>query len=129
MGKFKEFMEKNRAKDIYAPMLADYDLKSTIELKNKLNRHNNKVFFAFMVPFLFFAICGASYLLLCPYLIDWGLLVEDGADKPGYILLILGYMFLFMAFGYNFAISMVMTECNKRVETIAGVEDGTQKKD
>lgn len=127
MGRFKEFMERDRAKDIFAPMVADYDLMSTIELKKKLNRHNSKVFLVFMLPFFFFVICGASYMLLCPHLIDWGLLAEDGADRPGYLFLMLGYMFAFMLFGYNLAISLIIAQCNKRIETIAEVSDGQEK--
>lgn len=129
MGKFKEWMDKDRAKDIYGPMLADYDLKSTIELKKKVNRHINKVSLALMIPLLLFVIAGAVYMGLVPLFIDWGWMVEDGADQPGLILLMFGYMFVFMAFGYNLALSSFTGECNKRVEEIAGVRDGTQKKD
>ena len=126
MGKFKEWMDKDRAKDIYGPMLADYDLKTTIELKKKVNRHINKVFVALMIPFLLFVIAGAVYMGLLPLFIDWGWMVEDGADQPGLILLMFGYMFVFMAFGYNLATSSIIGECNKRVDTIAGVSYGEE---
>lgn len=124
MGKVKEFMERDRAKDIYGPMVADYDLKQCIELKKKVLRHKNKVLFCYMIPFLLFAIVGAVLLVLTPWFIDLGLFTEE--NDTALMIVIFGYLFIFMGSGYVTSNNFLLDACNKRIEAIAGVSDGEE---
>ncbi len=127
--RFKEWMKKDTAKDIVGPIVADYDLKQCVELQKKITRHQEKTYFI-AVPFcLFMMVISVVYIGISQWLADIGLIEVAENDTSGLGLIFLGMLVLAVWFGYSIFLTVIIGRINKRIEELAGVSDGTQKKD
>lgn len=124
--RFSNWMGKNTAKGIIWPIVADYDLKQCVELKTKISKHSNKVYFIGVCLCMFFTFIALAYMGISSLLADFNLIELKEHDTTGLGILI-GGLFIFMGcFGYIVFLSVITEQCNKRIKEIAGVFDGEE---
>lgn len=127
--RFKEWMKKDTAKEIVGPIVADYDLKQCVELKNKITRHQGKTYLIAVPLCLFMEVIAVAYISIMVGLADIGLIEVAENDTSGLAFVFLGVLVLAVWFGYTIFLTEIIGRINKRIEELAGVSDGTQKKD
>lgn len=125
--RFIERMKKDTAKEIVGPIVADYDLKECVELKNKITRHQGKTYLIAVPLCLFMEIIAVTYIGISQWLADIGLIEVAENDTSGLAFIFLGIVVLAVWFGYSIFLSEILGCINKRIEVLAGVSDGTQE--
>lgn len=123
----KEWMGKNTAKEIVGPIVADYDLKQCVELRNKINKHQGKTYLIAVPLCLLMEVIGVAYISISKWLADMGLIELAEDDTSGLAFIFLGLVVLAVWFGYSIFLSVILGGVNKRIEVLAGVSDGTQE--
>ena len=126
MERFNEWMKKDTAKDVIAPIVADYDLKTCIELKKNLTRHENKIYFICIVPCLLFLFIALAYMEISKYLSELGIIAVSKPDLNGPAILIFGMIFIMIWAGYCCFTGAFKRQLDKRIEVIAGVDYGKE---
>lgn len=127
--KLKEWMEKDTGKGIIRPIIADYDLKQTVELKKQINRHLSKIYVVCVVLCMLFVIAALVYQTVSIVLDNAGVIELAKNDTSVLAILILGLLFMVFYLGYSWSYSIITGQCNKRIEELAGVSNGTQEKE
>lgn len=125
----KEWMEKDTVKEIIRPIIADYDLKQTVELKKQINRHFRKTYVICTGFCMLFVIAAVVYHIVSGVLDDAGIIELAENDTSVLAILILGLLFMVYYLGYTWSYSIIIGQCNKRIEELAGVSNGTQEKE
>lgn len=127
--RFKEWIKKDTAKEMIGPIVADYDLKQCVELKNKITRHQGKTYLIAVLFCLFMEVIAVAYISIMDGLAYIGLIEVAENDTSGLAFVFLGVLVLAVWFGYTIFLTEIIGRINKRIEELAGVSDGTQKKD
>ena len=129
MERFNEWMKKDTAKDVIGPIVADYDLKTCIELKKGLTRHENKIYFICIVPSLLCLVIAGAYMGISKYLAELEIIAVSEPDLNGPSIMIFALIFIMIWAGYCCFTGAFKRQLDKRIETIAGVSNGAQKED
>lgn len=124
--RFKDWLKKDTAKDVIGPIVADYDLKTCIELKNGLIRHENKIWVMCFVPCLLCEVIALAYVSITKYLAELGLIAVSEPDINGPVILIFGIFCLVIWVGYGCFTGTIKRQLDKRIEAIAGVSNGKE---
>ena len=127
--RFKEWMEKDTAKEIIGPIVADYDLKQCVELKKKTIKHQTKTCFIAVPLSMVLFFIAVIYILVSDWLANLGLIEVAENDTSGLAFIVLGIVVMAVYWGYILFLGGILEQINKRIEVLAGVSDGTQKKD
>lgn len=126
MGTFKEYLNDNKASDIFGPLISGYDLRTCVELKKKLKKNIDKVFVLCALPSLCLMTIGGIIALALKFMADMGWITVAENDLSILAFLFLAYCFIFIYAGYATAMSMIIHQCDKRIDVIAGVSDGKE---
>ena len=122
--RLKEWLEKDTATEIIAPMVAGFDLKTCIEFRKKIIRNENQALYCSMFFSFAFLVLSLSYMGISKALADIGLISVAEDDINGIIFLLFGLFSLFIYVGYSIILSRMVNQIDKRMELLAGVSDG-----
>lgn len=127
MGRFKEYLKKNTFKQTFGDVFKDYDLKQCVLMKEKINKHGDKVYTLS---------CLASFGILVPFFITHEIMraingPEGGLIQPGQpegVIFIVVALFVFVLMsGYTLALGSFRILLTKRIKEIAGVTDNGEE--
>ena len=124
--RFNEWMKKDTAQDIIGPIVEDYDLKTCIELKKRITRHENKTYLLAIVPVLLCEVIALAYMGISKYLADMDIIAVSEPDLNGLAIMIFGMIILMLWAGYGCFTSVIKKQLDKRIEVIAGVDYGKE---